>query len=167
MCGFAGCIDPRSSTEKVALEAVARRMAEVLRHRGPDDQGVWADTRAGVALGHRRLSILDLSTAGHQPMFSPTGRFVIVYNGEIYNCEQLGKDLLRENPNLGFRGHSDTEVMLAAFEQWGVETSLERMNGMFAFALWDQHERILFLARDRFGEKPLYYGWAGENFVFG
>jgi asparagine synthase (glutamine-hydrolysing) len=167
MCGFAGCIDNRGGTEKIALEAVARRMAGILRHRGPDDQGVWADPRAGVALGHRRLSILDLSTAGHQPMFSSTGRFVIVYNGEIYDCEQLRQGLLGENPNLRFRGHSDTEVMLGAFEQWGVESSLERMNGMFAFALWDQQDRILFLARDRFGEKPLYYGWAGQNFLFG
>src|SRR5271167_4797363 len=107
MCGFAGCIDPLSGTDKVALEAVARRMAGALRHRGPDDHGVWADPRAGVALGHRRLSILDLSTAGHQPMFSPTGRFVIVYNGEIYNCEQLRPALLSENPNLHFRGRSD------------------------------------------------------------
>jgi asparagine synthase (glutamine-hydrolysing) len=167
MCGFAGYIDARGGTEEVALEAVAGRMAQVLRHRGPDDQGVWADPKAGVAFGHRRLSILDLSTAGHQPMFSPTGRFVIVYNGEIYNCEQLRQALLRENPNLRFRGRSDTEVMLAAFERWGVESSLERMNGMFAFALWDQQDRILFLARDRFGEKPLYYGWAGHNFLFG
>jgi asparagine synthase (glutamine-hydrolysing) len=167
MCGFAGYIDARGGTEKAELEAMAGRMAEVLRHRGPDDHGVWADPRAGVAFGHRRLSILDLSTAGHQPMFSPMGRFVIVYNGEIYNCEQLRQALLRENSNLHFRGHSDTEIMLAAFEHWGVEPSLERMNGMFAFALWDQQDSILFLARDRFGEKPLYYGWAGRNFLFG
>jgi len=167
MCGFAGYIDARCGTEKAALEAVAEHMAIVLRHRGPDDHGVWADPRVGVALGHCRLSILDLSTAGHQPMFSPTGRFIIVYNGEIYNCEELRRDLLSENPNLPFRGHSDTEVMLAAFELWGVEASLERLNGMFAFALWDQRDRILFLARDRFGEKPLYYGWAGQNFLFG
>jgi asparagine synthase (glutamine-hydrolysing) len=167
MCGFAGCIDSQNTTEKVALEAVARRMADMLRHRGPDDRGVWADPQTGVALGHCRLSILDLSTAGHQPMFSPMGRFVIAYNGEIYNCEHLRQALRHENPNLRFRGHSDTEVILAAFEQWGVESSLERMNGMFAFALWDQQDRILFLARDRFGEKPLYYGWAGQNFLFG
>src|SRR2546430_8381703 len=166
MCGFAGYIDSQSNTEKAELEAVVRSMAKVLRHRGPDDQGEWVDPKAGVALGHCRLSILDLSPAGHQPMFSPTGRFVVVYNGEIYNCEELRRVLLRENPNLRFRGHSDTEVMLAAFEQWGVESSLERMNGMFAFALWDQLGRILFLARDRFGEKPLYYGWAGQNFLF-
>jgi asparagine synthase (glutamine-hydrolysing) len=167
MCGLAGYIDARGVTEKATLESVAGRMVDVLRHRGPDDHGVWADPSAGVAFGHRRLSILDLSTAGHQPMFSHRGRFVIVYNGEIYNCEQLRNALLGETPGLTFRGHSDTEVMLAAFERWGVEFSLERMNGMFAFALWDQEDRILFLARDRFGEKPLYYGWAGHNFLFG
>src|ERR1700730_8414824 len=121
MCGFAGCIDDRAGAVKAAAEAMAGGMAEVLRHRGPDDQGVWVDPRAGIAFGHRRLSILDLSIAGHQPMFSPTGRFVVVYNGEIYNCEELRQALLRENPNLCFRGHSDTEVMLAAFEQWEVE----------------------------------------------
>jgi asparagine synthase (glutamine-hydrolysing) len=167
MCGFAGYIDARAASEKAALESAARKMAEVLRHRGPDDDGVWSDSRAGVAFGHRRLSILDLSAAGHQPMFSPTNRFVVVYNGEIYNCEELRQALLSENPNLRFRGHSDTEVMLAAFEQWGVESSLEHLNGMFAFALWDQRDNSLFLARDRFGEKPLYYGWAGHNFLFG
>jgi asparagine synthase (glutamine-hydrolysing) len=142
-------------------------MAEAVRHRGPDDHGVWADPKAGVALAHRRLSILDLSAAGHQPMFSSTGRFIIVYNGEVYNCEELRHSLLREDPNLCFRGHSDTEVMLAAFELWGIESSLKLLNGMFAFALWDQQQQILTLARDRFGEKPLYYGWAGQNFLFG
>ena len=167
MCGFAGYVNARGGAQEAALKAAAGRMAEQLRHRGPDDQGVWADPMAGVALGHRRLSILDLSTAGHQPMFSPTSRFVVVYNGEIYNCEELRQAVLREDAHLSFRGHSDTEVMLAAFEQWGVESSLERMNGMFAFALWDRQDRILYLARDRFGEKPLYYGWAGGNFLFG
>src|ERR1700694_1715830 len=137
MCGFAGCIDARAGTERAVLEALAGRMAEGRRPRGPADQGGWADPEAGVAFGHRRLSILDLSAAGHQPMFSPMGRFVIVYNGEIYNCEQIRQALLDEEPNLRFRGHSDTEVMLAAFEKWGLESSLERMNGMFGFGVWD------------------------------
>jgi asparagine synthase (glutamine-hydrolysing) len=167
MCGFAGCIDARAATSKMELEATADRMADALHHRGPDDHGVWADPIGGVALGHRRLSILDLSAAGHQPMLSSTGRFIIVYNGEVYNCEELRQSLLREVPNLRFRGHSDTEVILAAFERWGIEPSLERLNGMFAFALWDQQDQVLWLARDRFGEKPLYYGWVGQSFLFG
>jgi asparagine synthase (glutamine-hydrolysing) len=166
MCGLAGFVEERGGGQQSGLEALASRMAEALRHRGPDDQGVWADPDAGIALGHRRLSILDLSPAGHQPMFSPSGRFVIIYNGEIYNCEQLRQELISERPELRFRGHSDTEVMLAAFEQYGIEPALKRMNGMFAFALWDRCERMLLLARDRFGEKPLYYGSAGGIFLF-
>jgi asparagine synthase (glutamine-hydrolysing) len=166
MCGLAGFVEVRGGGQQAALEALASQMADALQHRGPDDKGVWADPEAGIALGHRRLSILDLSPAGHQPMFSPSGRFVIVYNGEIYNCEHLRQELLSERPELHFHGHSDTEVMLAAFEHWGIYSALERMNGMFAFALWDRCERALMLARDRFGEKPLYYGSAGGTFMF-
>lgn len=166
MCGIAGWIDLRGRTNRYDLESLAARMADALSHRGPDDHGVWADPETGVALGHRRLSILDLSPAGHQPMVSGNGRFVISYNGEIYNCEEIRQELQKANPRLGFRGHSDTEIMLAAFEQWGIEPSLERMNGMFAFALWDRNERTLILARDRFGEKPLYYGTIGDAFLF-
>ena len=166
MCGLAGFVEARGGGQQPELEALASQMADAVRHRGPDDKGVWADPEAGIALGHRRLSILDLSPAGHQPMFSPSGRFVIAYNGEIYNCEQLRHELLNERPELRFRGHSDTEVMLAAFEHWGIESALVRMNGMFAFALWDRCDRTLMLARDRFGEKPLYYGSAGGTFLF-
>lgn len=166
MCGFAGFLDTRQRAEKSGMETIALRMANTLRHRGPDDYGVWADPEAGIALGHRRLSILDLSAAGHQPMHSASGRFFLAYNGEIYNCEQIRRDLISENAGVNFRGHSDTEVMLAGFEHWGIEPALERMNGMFSFALWDRRERVLFLARDRFGEKPLYYGWAGTTFLF-
>lgn len=165
MCGLAGFIDARSKVQRFDLEALASRMADALRHRGPDDRGVWSDPEAGIAFGHCRLSILDLSPAGHQPMSSASGRYIIVYNGEIYNCEDLRRELLA-SPDIHFRGHSDTEVMLAAFECWGIEPALERMNGMFAFALWDRAERRLLLARDRFGEKPLYYGFAGETFLF-
>jgi asparagine synthase (glutamine-hydrolysing) len=166
MCGLAGFVENRGRSQQPALEALVSQMAGALRHRGPDDRDVWVDPEAGIALGHQRLSILDLSPAGHQPMFSPSGRFVIVYNGEIYNCEQLRLELLSARPELHFQGHSDTEVMLAAFEHWGINSALERMNGMFAFALWDRSERALILARDRFGEKPLYYGTAGGTFLF-
>lgn len=151
------------------------RMTDAIAHRGPDDSGAWVDEEAGVALGHRRLSILDLSPQGHQPMTSHGGRYVMVFNGEIYNHQALRKELspLSQHPSGkdegagSWRGHSDTEVMLAAFERWGVEEALPRFNGMFAFALWDTHERVLHLARDRFGEKPLYYGWMGDTFLFG
>jgi asparagine synthase (glutamine-hydrolysing) len=166
MCGIAGWVDLKGRTDRYGLESVAARMADALSHRGPDDHGVWADPENGIALGHRRLSILDLSPAGHQPMLSPTGRFVISYNGEIYNCEEIRQELRKANSSLGFRGHSDTEVMLAAFEQWGIESSLKRMNGMFAFALWDRDDHTLLLARDRLGEKPLYYGTVGGVFLF-
>ena len=147
------------------MPALAERMSGTLRHRGPDDAGSWADAEAGIALGHRRLSIVDLSVEGHQPMVSPTGRYVLVFNGEIYNFQALRSDLERDG--CAWRGHSDTEVMLAAFERWGIEAALRQFNGMFAFALWDRTERTLYLARDRLGEKPLYYGWLGQTFLFG
>jgi len=138
-------------------------MAAVLHHRGPDDSGMWADGAAGIALAHRRLSILDLSPSGHQPMVSPSGRFVIVFNGEIYNHLSLRQ----ERGELPWRGHSDTETLLAGFEAWGVEATLQKTVGMFAIALWDREDRSLYLARDRMGEKPLYYGWQKNCFLFG
>lgn len=125
------------------------------------------DERAGIALAHRRLSILDLSSAGQQPMVSPCGRYVLTYNGEIYNHKDLRADLEAEGGHFGWRGHSDTETLLAALRHWGVDGALRRVNGMFAFALWDAGERILYLARDRMGEKPLYYGRYGNTFLFG
>jgi asparagine synthase (glutamine-hydrolysing) len=139
-------------------------MATALRHRGPEDEGVWVDEAAGIAFGHRRLSIIDLSPAGHQPMHSASGRYVITFNGEIYNFKSLRAEL--EALGATFRGHSDTEVMLAAIERWGVEESLKKFNGMFAFGLWDRQDKTLFLSRDRAGEKPLYYGWAGQTLLF-
>jgi asparagine synthase (glutamine-hydrolysing) len=166
MCGIAGCWEPEGAPRDT-LAARARAMADSLLHRGPDTDGVWVDERAGVALGFRRLAILDLSPQGHQPMRSADGRYVIVFNGEIYNYLTLRASLEEEGHAPTWRGHSDTEVMLAAFCAWGVERTLERLVGMFAFALWDSQERTLHLARDRLGEKPLYYGWAGNAFVFG
>jgi asparagine synthase (glutamine-hydrolysing) len=146
-----------------AQASVCGRMSDALAHRGPDDRGVWTDAASGIALGHRRLSILDLSPLGHQPMASQGGRYVISYNGEIYNFAEL-RDCLSGHR---FRGTSDTEVLLAAFEQWGVEGALPRLDGMFALALWDRENRAIWLARDRFGEKPLYFGRVGRVLVFG
>lgn len=163
MCGICGFIDLSHPAEK-KLEMTVAKMSDAITHRGPDDHGVWVDQECGVALGHRRLSILDLSTQGRQPMISHSGRYVIVYNGEIYNFKAL-KSLLAAK-GYTFQGHSDTEVLLAAIEDWGLEKTLQDCNGMFAFALWDRKERTLHLARDRMGKKPLYYGWAGQSFVF-
>ena len=149
------------------MTALVRRMAARVRHRGPDDEGEWVDAQAGIALGHRRLSIVDLSVQGHQPMVSHTGRYVLAYNGEIYNHSLLRAELEASGTTLPWRGLSDTETALAAIERWGLEVALPRLNGMFAFALWDRQTRKLHLARDRFGEKPLYYALVGGNFLFG
>src|SRR6266511_2149557 len=165
MCGISGFFDSSQRTSAAELESEARRMADVLRHRGPDDSGVWVDAATGIALSHRRLAILDLSEEGHQPMFSADARFVLIFNGEIYNFSELRQDL--EAAGHRFRGHSDTEIMLAAVSEWGLEAALKRFVGMFAFALWDRQERVLHLVRDRVGEKPLYYGWSTGVFVFG
>lgn len=166
MCGLAGVLGLTGPDNQDA-SAVMRQMIGYLRHRGPDDEGIWCDIDAGIGLAHARLSILDLSPAGHQPMFSPSGRYSIAFNGEIYNHLTLRHALegLGSPPN--WRGHSDTETLLAAFETWGVEESLRRCVGMFAIALWDRAEHCLYLMRDRMGEKPLYYGWAGATLVFG
>lgn len=145
--------------------AVLRRMTDQLEHRGPDDEGYWIDPDAGVALGHRRLSIVDLSETGHQPMHSGSGKYVTVLNGEIYNYRDLRREL--ELSGTVFRGNSDTEVALAAFDRWGVNRAVQRMVGMFAFAIWDKRDRILHLIRDRVGEKPLYYAHLGRAIVFG
>lgn len=165
MCGLAGFWDPYRKTSLVDAEARVRSMTDAIRHRGPDDAGLWCDPAAGIALGHRRLSIVDLSSLGHQPMKSHSGRYVLVYNGEIYNHSSIKKDLAAAG--FAFRGRSDTEILLAAVECWGLDAALQRFVGMFAFALWDRREQFLTLVRDRLGIKPLYFGWVGDLFVFG
>ncbi|MFK5979964.1 MAG: asparagine synthase (glutamine-hydrolyzing) [Rhizobiaceae bacterium] len=164
MCGFVGVVSPYSQDHDGDM---LRRMADTIAHRGPDDSGVWTDASAGVSLAHRRLSIVDLSSAGHQPMKSADGRFVMSYNGEIYNHLKLREELEQSGRNPVWNGRSDTETLLIACEVWGIERTLEKITGMFALALWDRQKRALYLVRDRLGEKPLYYGWQGNSFLFG
>ena len=165
MCGISGFLAPRLDRSADELTSIARRMARAQTHRGPDDEGVWVDERAGVALSHRRLSIVDLSALGHQPMSSAAGRFIVTFNGELYNYRQLREDLLRSGAK--FHTESDTEVLLAAIEAWGITDAAQRFRGMYAFAVWDRRDRRLHLLRDRMGEKPLYYGWSRDVFLFG
>ena len=176
MCGLAGFIDGSSASPTGGWPILLRRMGDAIRHRGPDDSGVWIDEHAGVGLVHRRLSILDLSPAGHQPMVSASRRFVMTFNGEIYNHLELrgllegggGRASIAMTATGGWRGHSDTETLLAGIEAWGVEATLKKSIGMFAIALWDRQTHTLTLARDRMGEKPLYFGWqrCGNERVF-
>jgi len=166
MCGFAGFLITQTGSLE-GLEVLATRMANTIAHRGPDDAGAWTDAQDGIALGHRRLSIIDLSPAGHQPMHSSCDRYVIVFNGEIYNHLNLRNQLSVDSRQRQWKGHSDTETLLACFEAWGIEQTLAKTVGMFALALWDKQERRLYLSRDRLGEKPLYYGWVKGAFVFG
>ncbi|MEY2478826.1 MAG: hypothetical protein QOG87_4141, partial [Actinomycetota bacterium] len=164
MCGIAGVLDTQASTSADELERVASHMASTLAHRGPDAAGTWVDVAAGIGLGFRRLAVLDLSETGAQPMVSASGRWVVVFNGEIYNHRQLRTELAAVG--VSFRGSSDTEVLVAAIDRWGVREALDRCNGMFALAAWHRADQRLVLARDRLGEKPLYYGWAAGRFVF-
>ncbi|MGE0190235.1 MAG: asparagine synthase (glutamine-hydrolyzing) [Steroidobacteraceae bacterium] len=178
MCGFAGFIHANAETPLSETEAVLQNMGRQIQHRGPDDSGVWADIDAGIGLAHRRLSILDLTSAGHQPMVSRSGRYVIAFNGEIYNHLDLRKILESKissdsTPSNHYhetniwRGSSDTETLLAGFDVWGISETIDRSVGMFALAIWDRNARTLSLARDRLGEKPLYYGWQRNAFLFG
>jgi asparagine synthase (glutamine-hydrolysing) len=164
MCGITGFVD-RHAPGADQLRGTVESMTATLHHRGPDDTGCWVDESAGVAFGHCRLAVLDLSEHGHQPMHSGHGRYVLNYNGEIYNFAEVRSQL--EAIGTRFRGSGDTEVLVAAIERWGLVDALGRCNGMFALALWDRQERTLSLARDRMGEKPLYYGWSGGRFLFG
>ena len=165
MCGITGFLDLSSSSSEQRLTALASQMADRIVHRGPDDSGLWVDAGSGIALAFRRLAILDLSPTGHQPMLSENGEYVIIFNGEIYNFSELRDELIAQGNT--FRGHSDTEIMLAAIVSWGLEKAVRRFNGQFAFALWHSRDRKLFLVRDRLGIKPLYYGWMGKTFLFG
>lgn len=176
MCGLVGFLDRNTEIDPLHL----KRAASALRHRGPDREAICFDTAAGIGLGHCRLSILELSSLGDQPMISTTGRYIIVFNGEIYNYRELREELGsagQKTEGRGqktqdggrraeWRGHSDTEVLLAGIERWGLEETLKKSNGMFALALWDRQRKVLSLARDRLGEKPLYYGRCGSSFVF-
>ncbi|MGK2857910.1 MAG: asparagine synthase (glutamine-hydrolyzing) [Thermoanaerobaculia bacterium] len=166
MCGLSGFVDfdGRSAEE---LVNTAKRMGDAIAHRGPDDSGEFADPSCGVAFGFRRLAILDLTAAGHQPMASVGGRFAVEFNGEIYNYRAIQRELEEQGLAPAWRGHSDTEVMLAGFEAWGVAETVKRFVGMFALAVWDRKEKTLHLVRDRFGVKPMYYGWSGNVFLFG
>ena len=164
MCGIVGFI---GRTSEVGSEVLVLRMAGTILHRGPDSSGCWIDDDTAIALGHQRLAVVDMSSAGNQPMISPSGQWVVTYNGEIYNHLHLRKRLESENHQVHWRGHSDTETLLACIDAWGIDETLRACRGMFALGLWDRKGRELILARDRAGEKPLYYGWQGDTFLFG
>jgi asparagine synthase (glutamine-hydrolysing) len=167
MCGINGFYSKSSST----FNNVIIKMNSAISHRGPDTNGSWMDKDSGIVLGHQRLSIIDLSTTGNQPMRSNSERFILTYNGEIYNHLEIRKELEKINSNVNWRGNSDTETLLEAIDFWGIDITLNKIDGMFAFVIWDKKNRCLILARDRIGEKPLYYGYQGEGdekvFLFG
>lgn len=165
MCGIAGFYNLKADKQSVLCQSIGQSMEKAIAHRGPDTSAVWIDPDLPVVLAHRRLSIIDLSDGGKQPMHSHSGRYVIITNGEIYNYQKLQKEL--EEAGQTFKSRSDTEVMLTAFEHWGISLALQKLNGMFAFVLWDRKERQLHFVRDRFGKKPLYVGWSGNDLVFG
>lgn len=160
MCGFAGVY---SVNQNSLNSEILSKMSQKLAHRGPDDSGIWIDDSGTVGLAHQRLAVVDLTSAGHQPMQSSSNRFTIVFNGEIYNHQELRKQL----DYLNWNGQSDTETLLACIELWGLDETLDKINGMFSFSLWDDERKTIYLVRDRMGEKPLYYGWQGDSFLFG
>lgn len=165
MCGFTGFLVKNTSLSQFERHSAGAVMTNALLHRGPDAGDIWQDPDVPCVLGHRRLAIIDLSREGAQPMESASGRYIIAFNGEIYNFLLLREEL--ESQGVIFRGRSDTEIMLAAIEHWGLNQALQKFGGMFAFALWDRKERVIHFARDRMGKKPLYIGWAGKTLVFG
>lgn len=164
MCGITGFYQSNSLNNRSDRSGIVSAMLDRLSHRGPDDCRIWMNAKREIVLGHNRLAIIDVSENGSQPMQSVSGRFCIAYNGEIYNHRELRNELMKYGAR--FRGHSDTEVLLAALEQWGIQKTLCKLAGMFAFALWDAAQEVLYLVRDRVGEKPLYYGWLGNSFLF-
>ena len=159
MCGINGFYSNTSST----FDNIIEKMNSAISHRGPDSSGTWSNKKLGIVLGHQRLSIIDLSINGNQPMLSCSGRFIVSYNGEIYNHLDIRKELEKNKLNIKWRGYSDTETLIEAIDYWGIENTLKKIDGMFAFAIWDQKECSLTLARDRIGEKPLYFGWQGKS----
>ena len=167
MCGITGFYSKTLSN----FNDVILKMNSAISHRGPDSSNYWMDKNAGIVFGHQRLSIIDLSQDGNQPMKSNSGRFIITYNGEIYNHLEIRRELAEINLNIKWKSTTDTETLLEALEFWGVEKTLKKINGMFAFGLWDKKDRSLILVRDRIGEKPLYFGWQGKGldkvFFFG
>ena len=163
MCGFAGFLGTHQTGQASDDLPTLERMGNAIAHRGPDDSGLWADAAARIGLSHRRLAIVDLSAAGHQPMHSASGRYVLAFNGEIYNHMELRAELGKDGLAPAWRGHSDTETLLAGFAAWGIQETVVRAIGMFAIAVWDREDRKLTLIRDRLGEKPLYYGWQGQG----
>lgn len=165
MCGFSGFISSSSSAD--SSTRILQAMGNSIMHRGPNDCGIWFDLASGIGIAHQRLAVVDISDAGHQPMHSADERYVIAFNGEIYNHNELRQQLHTQNQAPKWHGRSDTETLLACFAAWGIKKTLQSMVGMFAFSLWDKKNRAITLARDRMGEKPLYYGWQKDTFLFG
>ena len=161
MCGFAGFID--NSNNNLDYKSILKNLGDSINHRGPDDSGIWFDPKFNLGLTHRRLSIVDLTNNANQPMVSKSNEYVLVYNGEIYNHYEIRKKLNNEGNNINWKGSGDTETLFNALICWGIKKTLEECHGMFSFAFWNAQKKIISIARDRFGEKPLYYGFNQKN----
>ena len=159
MCGITGFIDASESYDSINAPFVLSSMADKIKSRGPDAFGYWFSKDRDIAFGHRRLSVIDLTSSGSQPMISDDGRYVIIFNGEIYNHRSIRENILKTHPNTKWSSSSDTQTLLVAIKLYGIKNAVQRCKGMFSFAIWDNKDKVLHLCRDRFGEKPLYYGW--------